>query len=96
MEDLRRAFNALGNRRRLKILVSLLESGEVTVGEIARYHRIHRTAASRHLGKLEAAGLVKARPQGTYVHYLTDIESSSPGIRSILRVIRDSPKRRIK
>jgi len=61
MEDLKRAFNALGNRRRLKILVSLLESGEATVGEIAQRHRIHITSASRHLTKLESEIWVGSR-----------------------------------
>jgi|GEM_PF-2401332 len=96
MEEMRRAFNALGNRKRLKIVVSLLQSGEISVGEIARHHRMHRTTASRHLGKLEAAGLVKTRQHGPYVYYSADTRSSSTGIRSILRTIQKSPKRRVK
>jgi len=96
MEDMVRAFSALGNRRRFKIVVSLLESGEVTVGEISRWHRIHQTAASRHLRKLEIAGLVRGDQRGAYVYYSADVDSSSLAIRSILGIIKRSPKRRVK
>ena len=96
MEDLRRAFNALGNRKRLKILVSLLESGGATVGEIPQRHRIHITSASRHLTKLESAGLLRTRQRAQYVYYSPDTSSKSSTIRTILDLVRNSPKRRIK
>ncbi|MFQ5905929.1 MAG: ArsR/SmtB family transcription factor [bacterium] len=96
MEDLRRAFNALGNRKRLKILVPLLESGEATVGEIAQKHRIHITSASRHLTRLESTGLLTTRQRAQYVYYSPDTSSKSCAIRTILNLIRNSPRRRIK
>jgi len=96
MEDLRRAFGVLGNRRRFKILISLLQSGEHTVGGIALYHKMHITTVSKHLRKLETVGLLKSRRQGTSVYYSADTLSRSAAIRGILGIIRSSPKRRIK
>ena len=96
MEDLRRAFHALGNRKRLKIMVSLLESGEASVGQLSLHHRMPITTASRHLKKLEGAGLVRGRQQGTYVFYSADTLSRSSAVRGILATLRKSPKRRVK
>lgn len=94
MEDLLRVFQALSNRRRLKIVVSLLDSGKATAGSIAARHRIHQTTASRHLRKLEAAGLVRGVQQKQCVYYSAQTHGASIAIRSILMVIHQSPKRR--
>ena len=96
MEDMARAFRALGSPRRLRIMVSLLESGEESVGSIADAHRVHWTVASRHLKKLEAARLVRGERRGRCVYYSAETNSSSIAIRSILSILRRSPKRRIR
>jgi DNA-binding transcriptional ArsR family regulator len=96
MEDLRRVFDALRNGKRLKIVVSLLESGEATVGQISNEHKLPLTTTSRHLKLLEGAGVVRTRQQGTYVYYSADTLSPSFAVRSVLSTIRRSPKRRRK
>lgn len=96
MEDMKKAFSALGNRRRLKLVTLLLESGEITVGQVSQRQRLSLQTASRHLRILESAGLLRSRQQGKYVYYSADTVSPSATVRGILTVIRRSPKRRIR
>src|SRR5258708_13005064 len=57
-------FRAIADPTRREIL-SLLRSGERTVGEIAANFRSSRPAISKHLRLLRAAGLVASRKDGT-------------------------------
>jgi DNA-binding transcriptional ArsR family regulator len=57
-------FRAIADPTRREIL-SLLRSGERTVGEIAANFRTSRPAISKHLRLLRAAGLVASRKDGT-------------------------------
>jgi DNA-binding transcriptional ArsR family regulator len=59
-----RVFKAIADPTRREIL-SLLTSGQQTVGQIARNFRTSRPAISRHLRLLRRAGLVVSRKQGT-------------------------------
>jgi DNA-binding transcriptional ArsR family regulator len=94
MENLRKAFEALGNRTRLDILVSLMESGEESVGGISRRHKLSMTTTSRHLKILQNAGLVEGKQVGRNVYYGPENYSRSISVRSLLTLIQKSPKRR--
>jgi ArsR family transcriptional regulator len=61
-------FKALAHQTRLNIL-SLLLDGEVCVCQITAILQLPQSTASRHLAILKNAGLVKDRPDGTWVHY---------------------------
>jgi ArsR family transcriptional regulator len=61
-------FKALAHQTRLNIL-SLLLDGEVCVCRIMAILQLPQSTASRHLAILKNAGLVKDRPDGTWVHY---------------------------
>jgi DNA-binding transcriptional ArsR family regulator len=58
-----RVFRAIADPTRRQIL-SLLRSGESSVGQIAGNFNISRPAISKHLRILQAAGLVVSRPDG--------------------------------
>ncbi|MBI2914221.1 MAG: helix-turn-helix domain-containing protein [Chloroflexi bacterium] len=60
-QELADALRALGNRYRLAIL-RLLDSGELSVGEMAGALGLSATQTRRHLGGLVAAGLVDPLP----------------------------------
>lgn len=68
MNDTAELFKALAHQTRLKIL-SLLLDGEVCVCRIMAVLQLPQSTASRHLAILKNAGLVKDRPDGTWVHY---------------------------
>ncbi|MBW7998177.1 MAG: metalloregulator ArsR/SmtB family transcription factor [Candidatus Glassbacteria bacterium] len=62
-------FKALGEPTRLRLAVMLAARGECCVCHLAAALEEPDYKASRHLGVLRAAGLVKARREGTWMHY---------------------------
>lgn len=63
-----RLFKALGDETRLRI-VALLSHGELCVCHVEEALKISQPNVSRHLSILRAAGVVKSRREGTWVHY---------------------------
>jgi DNA-binding transcriptional ArsR family regulator len=59
----------LANERRLLILCLLIESGELTAGELANGVGLSQSALSQHLGKMKEEGLVEARREAQTMHY---------------------------
>lgn len=65
------ALDALGNSERRRV-VQILSAGPASVGELAGAFDISRPAISRHLARLERAGLVAHRAEGTRNVYFLD------------------------
>jgi ArsR family transcriptional regulator len=61
-------FKALADPRRLAILTAL-QGGERTVGELAETTKRRQPNVSQHLASLARAGLVEARRDGNRVFY---------------------------
>ncbi|MHC4340020.1 MAG: ArsR/SmtB family transcription factor [Planctomycetota bacterium] len=61
-------FKAFADETRLRIL-SVLRTGELCVGDLAKILRVPQPTASRHLAYLRRAGLVQARRTGLWHHY---------------------------
>jgi DNA-binding transcriptional ArsR family regulator len=61
-------LQAIAEPRRREIL-TLLQAGEMSSGEIASHFEVTRPAISQHLRVLEAAGLVTVRRQATSRFY---------------------------
>jgi DNA-binding transcriptional ArsR family regulator len=61
-------FRALADPTRREIL-QILRKGEVTAGEIGSKFDLSAPSISRHLGVLEAAGLVTERREGVRIYY---------------------------
>ncbi|GAG37779.1 unnamed protein product, partial [marine sediment metagenome] len=66
--EMARYFHALRGILRLRILVTLAESGEMTVTELARALRVSQPLVSFHLRPLRVLGLVQVRRAGREVH----------------------------
>ena len=69
VEEAARHFALLGDPSRLRVLKTLLESGEAPVGVLAERTGLTRTNLSQHLSRLAMAGLVGRRRAGTTVYY---------------------------
>lgn len=63
-----RLMKLLASEQRLILLCRLIE-GECSVGELADYTRLAQSAASQHLAKLRAEGLVTTRRDGQTIFY---------------------------
>ena len=66
-EKLDRIFSALSDPTR-RAIVEQLTKGEATVGELAEPHEMTFQAISKHVRKLEAAGLVRRRRAGREIY----------------------------
>jgi DNA-binding transcriptional ArsR family regulator len=65
---MRDVFRALADPTRREIL-QILRGGERSAGEIGSRFRLSAPSISRHLGVLEAAGLVAERREGVRIYY---------------------------
>lgn len=63
-----RMMKLLSSEQRLILLCRLIE-GECSVGELARYVGLAQSAASQHLAKLRAEGVVSTRRDGQTIYY---------------------------
>ena len=68
---LERAFHALSDAKRLRIL-EILQAGECCVCDLAGSLEIRQSLLSFHLRTLRDAGLVRDRKEGRWVHYALD------------------------
>ncbi len=71
MKDLLTVFRALSDETRLRIL-KLLEHGELCVCDMVAAFDMIQPKVSFHLATLKAAGLVKDRREGKWMHYKID------------------------
>ncbi len=71
MKELVTVFKALSDETRLRIL-KLLEQGELCVCDIVAAFDTIQPKISFHLASLKAAGLVKDRKEGKWMHYRID------------------------
>ncbi len=66
-----RLLKLLASEQRLLLLCRLLE-GEASVGELADYAKLAQSAASQHLSKMRAEGLVATRREAQTIYYRLD------------------------
>lgn len=77
-------FAALSHPVRIEI-VAMLARGERCICEIAPYFKQERSVVSRHLSRLEAAGVVRFRREGRQVFY----RLADPRMLQLLEVVID-------
>jgi len=68
LREMARYFYALKDILRMRILVTLASSGEMTVTELARALHVSQPLVSFHLRPLRVFGLVQVRKSGREVH----------------------------
>ena len=69
MQDIATLFKVLGDQTRLRLAVLLAIKGETCVCMLAKALDESDFKVSRHLGIMRSAGMVKARREGTWMHY---------------------------
>jgi ArsR family transcriptional regulator len=65
-------FNVLGDPTRLRAIMVIQSEGEVCVCELIHALQESQPKISRHLAYLRDAGVVRARREGTWMHYRLD------------------------
>ena len=91
MRDLVKAFKALSDETRLRILNLLLER-ECCVCEVMQALDISQTRASRNLNVLYDAGFLKLRKDGLWSLYSIDKEGLRPHYTDLVEAVRKGLK----
>ena len=89
MRDFVRAFKALSDETRIRIMKVLLER-ECCVCEVMQALDISQSRASRNLGILEDAGFVRSRRDGPWIVYSIDEQSMNSHAPSLVELLRSS------
>lgn len=72
VESLAETFRVLADPSRLRLIIALLEGGEMCVCDLSEATGVSRTACSHNLRLLRAGRLVRHRKQGRNVYYTLD------------------------
>ena len=90
MQDLIKALKALSDETRLRILNILLEK-ECCVCEVMQALDISQSRASRNLGIMQGAGLLKAQRDGVWIVYSVDWQTTNRYASYLARLLKDTP-----
>ena len=89
MRALLKAFKALSDETRVRILKLLLER-ECCVCEVMQALQISQSRASRNLGILQDTGFIKARRNGLWVVYSINEKGMASHSEALVEVLRNS------
>jgi len=89
IEEAAHRFALLGDPTRLRILHTLMDQGELSVGEVASASRTSRFNASAHLNRLALGGLVARRQAGTTHYYRVADDSLAAVCDWVCRAVRE-------
>ncbi|HEC66043.1 MAG TPA: ArsR family transcriptional regulator [bacterium] len=92
MKELTKLFKALANERRLRILSLLAKRGKGTVSSISRSLGLSIRSISKHLLKLEDAGLVGRKQTSKWVYYSLN-DNPKEDVKYLLKILRRSRRR---
>ena len=86
-------FSMLQDENRQKILMQLLDYGEMNVLEITDRMELSRPAVSHHLKLLLNAGIVSSRKEGKENYYKVELEEAVALVRTLLESLEADMKK---
>jgi len=84
-----RAFTALGDEHRQRILLTFEPGERLNVGQIVEVSTLSRSAVSHHLKLLREAGVLGSEKVGKEVYYWVDKDFLSSALAAVLDYIRE-------
>ncbi len=84
-----RAFTALGDEHRQRLLLTFDRGERLNVGQIAEVSTLSRSAVSHHLKLLREAGVLGSEKIGKEVYYWIDKPFLETSLRAVLDYIRE-------
>ncbi len=78
-------FQALSDPTRREIL-RLLQSGDMSAGEIAQHFRLAKSTLSGHFNVLKQAGLIVTERQGTTIMYSLNVSATEEALSTIMEL----------
>ena len=89
LEHVAQRFRVLGDATRLSIIRTLLDDGELNVGDLVDRIDTSQANISKHLRVLYEAGVVSRRPEGTAAYYSVTDPSLLPVCSIVCDRLRD-------
>ena len=84
-----RAFTALGDEHRQRILLTFEPGERLNVGQVVAVSTLSRSAVSHHLQILRFAGVLDCEKVGKEVHYWVNKPFLEESLGAVLRYIRE-------
>ena len=84
-----RAFTALGDEHRQRILLTFEAGERLNVGQIVEVSTLSRSAVSHHLKLLKESGVLDSEKQGKEVYYWIDKAFLEQSLHAVLGYIRE-------
>ena len=85
-----RAFTAMGDEHRQRILLTFEPGERLNVGQIVDVSTLSRSAVSHHLKLMREAGVLRSEKVGKEVYYWLDKDFLEESLGSVLAYIRDN------
>lgn len=85
LEPAAERFRVLGDATRLQLIRTLMNEGEMNVGDLVERLDASQANISKHLRILHQAGVVARRPEGTSAYYSV----SDPSLGSLCSIVCD-------
>src|SRR6187455_3145819 len=84
-----RAFTALGDEHRQRILLTFEKGERLNVGQIVEVSTLSRSAVSHHLKLLKNAGVLESRKEGKEVFFWVNKRFLEESLASVLAYIKE-------
>ncbi len=84
-----RAFTALGDEHRQRILLTFERGERLNVGQIVEVSTLSRSAVSHHLKLLREAGVLASEKRGKEVYYWVDRAFLEDALQAVLDYVRE-------
>ena len=87
--NISRAFTAMGDEHRQRILLTFEPGERLNVGQIVEVSTLSRSAVSHHLKLMRESGVLQSEKIGKEVHYWIDKEFLEESLQSVLEYIKE-------
>ena len=84
-----RAFTALGDEHRQRILLTFEPGERLNVGQIVEVSTLSRSTVSHHLKLLNTSGVLQSKKEGKEVYYWIDKQFLESSLSAVLAYIRE-------
>jgi DNA-binding transcriptional ArsR family regulator len=87
-QSMSKAFTAMGDEHRQRILLTFEKNDRLNVGQIVEVSTLSRSAVSHHLRLMREAGVLNSEKVGKEVYYWVNAQFLEQSLEAVLRFIR--------
>jgi DNA-binding transcriptional ArsR family regulator len=87
-QSMSKAFTAMGDEHRQRILLTFEKGDRLNVGQIVEVSTLSRSAVSHHLRLMREAGVLNSEKVGKEVYYWVNAEFLEQSLEAVLRFIK--------